>query len=97
MSYYPQPDGHTRDKAKVVLNVTNYATKKELEHASGVETSDLTVKKDFVALKAEVDKLYINKLLDVPTSWTNLKTKVDDVDVVELKTVPVHLKNVSDA
>ena len=55
MSYYPQPDGHTRDKAKVVLNVTNYATKKELEHASGVETSDLTVKKDFVALKAEVD------------------------------------------
>ena len=97
MSYYPQPDGHIRDKAKVVLNVTNYATEKELEHASGVETSDLTVKKDFVALKAEVDKLYINKLLDVPTSLTNLKTKVDDVDVVELKTVPVHLKNVSDA
>ena len=48
MSYYPQPDGHIRDKAKVVLNVTNYATEKELEHASGVETSDLTVKKYFL-------------------------------------------------
>ena len=48
-------------------------------------------------MKAEVDKLFINKLLDVPTSLTNLKTKVNDVDVVELKTVPVHLKNVSDA
>ena len=54
MSYYPQPDGHIRDKAKVVLNVTNYATEKELEHASGVETSDLTVKKYFLLWKLKL-------------------------------------------
>ena len=28
MSYYPEPDSHIRDKAKVVLDLTNYATKK---------------------------------------------------------------------
>ena len=28
MSYYPKPDGHMRDKVKVVLDLSNYATKK---------------------------------------------------------------------
>ena len=39
-----------------------------------------------MALKAEVDKLDINKLVNVPTSLNRLKTKVDDIDVGELKT-----------
>ena len=58
--------------------MTNYATKKELEHAAGVDTSDLAVKKKFVALKAEADKLDINKLVNVPTLLDKLKRKVDD-------------------
>ena len=28
MSYYPEPDSHIRDKVKVVLNLSNYITKK---------------------------------------------------------------------
>ena len=96
MSYYPEPDSHIRDKVKVVLDLSNYATKKELDHATGVDTSDLAAKKDFIALKAEVDKLDINKLVNVPTSLNNLKTKVDDLDVGKLKTVPVDLKKLSD-
>ena len=28
MSYYPEPDSHIRDKDKVVLDLSNYATKK---------------------------------------------------------------------
>ena len=28
MSYYPEPDSHVRDKVKVVLKLSNYATKK---------------------------------------------------------------------
>ena len=39
-------------------------------------------------MKAEVDKLGINKLTSVPTSLNNLKTKVDDLDIGELKTAP---------
>ena len=64
MSYYPELNGHIRDKVKVVLlGLTKYATKKELHHATGVDTSD----SDFIALKAEVDKLDIDKLVNVPT------------------------------
>ena len=48
-------------------------------------------------MKADVDKLDINKLVNVPTSLNNLKTKVDDLDVGKLKTVPVDLKKLSDA
>ena len=61
----------------------NFATK-ELKHATGVETFDLAIK-DFVALKAEVDKLDTNKLVNVPTSLNNLKTKKDNLDIGELK------------
>ena len=46
-------------------------------------------------MKAEVDKLDINKLANAPTSLNNLKTKVDDLDVGKLKNVPVHLKKLS--
>ena len=63
MSYYPEPDSDIRDKIKVVLDLSNYATKKELDHATGVDTSDLAAKIDFIALKVEVDKLDINKLV----------------------------------
>ena len=45
MSYYPEPDSHVRDKVKKVLDVANYATKKELQHATGIDTSDLAAKK----------------------------------------------------
>ena len=41
MSYYPEPDSHIRDKVKIVLDLSNYATKKELDHAAGVDTFDL--------------------------------------------------------
>ena len=38
-------------------------------------------------MKAQVDKLDINKLVNIPTSLNDLKTKVDDIDVGKLKTV----------
>ena len=57
--------------------MSNYATKKELDDATGVDTSDLAAKKDVIALKVEVDKLDMNKLVNVLTSLNNLKTNVD--------------------
>ena len=77
--------------------MSNYATKKELDHAAGINTSELAAKNDFIALKAEVHKLDINKLVDIPTSLNNLKTKVDGLDVGKLKAVPIELKKLSDA
>ena len=74
----------------------NNATKIELEHAIGVDTSDLAAKKDFIALKADVDKVDINELVKVPTSLNDLKAKIVDLDVGMLKTVPLDLKKFSD-
>ena len=62
---------------------------------TGVDTAKLAAKSDFIALKAEVDKLVLNKLFNVPTDLNNLKTKVDDLDVGKLKTVPIDLKKLS--
>ena len=45
MSCYSEPDSHIKDRAKVVLDSSNYATKEELDHATGVDTSDLAAKK----------------------------------------------------
>ena len=59
-------------------------------------TSNLAAKSDFIALKAEVDKIDIDKLVNVPTSSNNVKTKLDDLDVDKLKTVPTDLKILSD-
>ena len=35
-------------------------------------------------------------MINVPTSFNNLKTKVDDLDVGKLKTVPADLKKLRD-
>ena len=73
----------------VILEIKS--TKKELDSA----TSELGAKK-IIALKAEVDKLDIDKFVNVPTSLNNLKTKVEDLGVCKLKTIPVALKKLND-
>ena len=47
-------------------------------------------------MKAEVDKLDINELVNVLTSLNNLKTKVDDLNAGKSKNVPIVLKKLSD-
>ena len=56
MDYYPEPEIHIRDKVKVVLNLSNYATEKKLNDTTSVDTSDLATKSDFIALIADVNK-----------------------------------------
>ena len=53
MSYYPEPDIHIRDKVKIVLDLSNYTTRKELDSAADVDTSNVAAKKDFIPLKDE--------------------------------------------
>ena len=69
--------------------------KKKLNNTTGVDTSNLAAKIDFIALKAVVHKLDINKLVNVPISLDNLKNK-DDLHVGKLKSVPVDLRKLSD-
>ena len=81
---------------KVLLDLSNYATKKKLDYATGIDTSNLAAKKDFFALKAEIEKLDIHKLVNVPSSSINLKTNVGGLGVGKLKAVPTDLKKLSD-
>ena len=67
-----------------------------MEHATGVDASDLAAKKDFIAWKDKVDMLEINELVKFSTGFNNLNTKVDDLDVGNLKTVPKDFKKLSD-
>ena len=96
MNYHLELDSHISNKINTELDLSSFAAKKESDHATGVDTSDLAAKKDFIALKADVDKLDIAKLVNVPTSSNNLKMKVDDLDVGKLRSVLVALKKLSD-
>ena len=86
IGYYTELDIHVRDKVKVVLDLPNFATKTELEPTTGIDRFDLAAQIDFVHLKADVYKLDINKLTNVSSSLNNFNTRVNDQDVVKLKT-----------
>ena len=96
MTYDPESNIHIRDKVKVVLDLSNYSTKKELKDDKWVDTSNLAAKRDFIAFKAEVDKLNINILVSFPNDLNKSSTNVDDLDFDKLKRVHVDLKKVSD-
>ena len=82
MSYYPEPDSHIRDKLKVLRDLSNHATEKEVEYATGVDASDLVAQKDFTNLKAEVDKLDMLNWLMLQLVWMFF---LDELDVGKLK------------
>ena len=48
MTSYSEPDRYIREKVKVVLDLSCYGSKKKLEHATGVYTSDLAVKQSLL-------------------------------------------------
>ena len=79
----------------LLSDLLSYVDKRELNNVTGIDTSDLTAKKDFFALKAEVEEIVI-KLFNVPTVFNNLKTKVDDWDDNKLQTIPLDSKKLSD-
>ena len=60
----------------VKVDLSNYATKADLENATGIDTSKLEAESDLVSLKAEVDKLFTDKLKNVPSNLSNLKSEV---------------------
>ena len=93
MSYYPQPNSHIRTKIKVELHLSNYGMKKELDHATCVDRSDLPVKERLSGLESWSWQTRYYLLVNVLTSLNNLKTKGVDLDAANLKTVPVDRKN----
>ena len=59
--YFPEPK-YSGGRVKVELDLSNYSTKTDLLNATGVSTSSYAKKVDLANLKANVDKLDIDKL-----------------------------------
>ena len=74
--YSPKPKS-SGGRVKVELDLSNYVTKADLKIATGADTSKYAKKVELAKLKSDVDKLDIDKLKNVPTNLSNLKSKVD--------------------
>ena len=81
-----------KERAKVELDLSNYATKADLQNSTGVDTPKFAKKVDLASLKFYVDKSDIDKLKNLPSNLSNLKSKVDKFDVNKLVAVPVDLR-----
>ena len=78
MIYYPELESQINKNVKIKLDLSNYDSKIELEGSTGIDTSNLASKGDFIDLKVEVGKLDINKLVNVLNGMNNVKTKVEN-------------------
>ena len=63
--YFPQPSSHEIN-IKVKIDLTNYATKADINNITHVDTSNLALKTNLPNLKTEIDKLDIDKLVPIP-------------------------------
>ena len=82
--YFPKPSSH-EENIKFEIDLSNYATKKDINDITHVDTSNFALKTNLANLKTEVDKLDIDKLVPVPVDLSKLSDVVKN-DVVK-KTV----------
>ena len=80
---------------KVELDLSNYATKKDIKDITRVDASSYALKTNLAALKTEVDNIDTDKLKTVPDDLAKLSNVVKN-DVVK-KTEYNTLRNKVDA
>ena len=56
MSYFPERYSHSKNKKKLKLDLSNYATKSGLKSATGFDTSKLAKKANLVSFRSDSDK-----------------------------------------
>ena len=80
--YFPKPYEPFGGDINVKVDLSNYATKADIENISHVDTSSFALKTNLANLKTEVDKLDMDKLLPVPADLSKLSNVVKN-DVVK--------------
>ena len=80
--YFPRPFRSSGGNINVKVDLSNYATKIDLKNVTYVDTSSFALKTNLATLKAEVDKLYIDKLAPVSVDLSKLSDVVKN-DVVK--------------
>ena len=79
--YFPTLSSH-KENIKVEIDLSNYATKKDIKDITHVDTSNFALKSNLSSLKTEVDKLDIGKLATVPVDLSKLSNLIKN-DVVK--------------
>ena len=74
--YFPKPYEPFGGDINVKVDLSNYATKADVKNITHVDTSSFALKTNLANLKAEVDKLDIDKLVPVPADLSKLKKTV---------------------
>ena len=80
--YIPKPYELFGGEINAKADLSNYATKADIENISHVDTSRFALKTNLPNLKTEVDKLDIDKLVPVPVYLSKLSELVKN-DVVK--------------
>ena len=74
--YFPEPYEPFGGDVNVKVNLSNYAAKADIKNISHVDASSFALKTNLASLKAEVDKLDIDKLAPVPADLDLVKNDV---------------------
>ena len=80
--YFPKPYRTFGRDTNVKVDLSNYATKTDLKNATWVDASKLAVKSDLAKLKAEIDKIDVDKLKSVSVDLSKL-SNVENNNVVK--------------
>ena len=80
--YFPNPYEPFGGDINITVDLSNYTTKYDIKNFTHVDTSSFALKSNLTNLKAEVDRLDIDKLVPVPTDLSKL-CDVVKTDVVK--------------
>ena len=83
--YFPRPYKQLGGDINVTIYLSNYATKKDINDITHVDSSNFALKTNLANLKTDIDKLDVDKLATVPVDLSKLSNVVKN-DVVK-KTV----------
>ena len=84
--YFPKPFKGFGENINVKVDLSNYATKTDLNNVTHVDTSSFALKTNLAGLKTEVDKLDIDKLVPVHVDLSKLSDAVKN-DVVKKNSI----------
>ena len=87
--YFPKPYKPFGGDINVKGDLSNYATKTNIENITHVDISGFALNANLANLKTKVGKLDIDKLKSLPNNLGNLKTEVDKLDIDKLVSVPI--------
>ena len=72
MSKYSRSYNNSSENIKVEVDLSNYATKKDIKDITHIDASGFASKTNLAALKTEVDKIETDKLKTVPDDLAKL-------------------------